>query len=78
MEYLISNGTKKSYICKQVHGADYRRYQEQRKQQTESCELEMRSYFLTETEGRQMVYGELLKYRNRYNAALSQIKMQRR
>lgn len=62
-EYLISNGTKKIiYLANAVHGADYRRYQGAKKTaDRKSCELEMK-LLPTETEGRQMVYGELLKY----------------
>ena len=62
-EYLISNGTKKIiYLANAVHGADYRRYQGVKKTaDRKSCELEMK-LLPTETEGRQMVYGELLKY----------------
>ena len=62
-EYLISNGTKKIiYLTNAVHGADYRRYQGAKKTaDRKSCELEMK-LLPTETEGRQMVYGELLKY----------------
>ena len=62
-EYLISNGTKKIiYLANAIHGADYRRYQGAKKTaDRKSCELEMK-LLPTETEGRQMVYGELLKY----------------
>ena len=62
-EYLISNETKKIiYLANAVHGADYRRYQGAKKTaDRKSCELEMK-LLPTETEGRQMVYGELLKY----------------